>query len=69
MLSTAKRPAIKHRIKGRPALVRSLLGLLVRCHRFGAHRAITDADIRWCAAVLDALTAAADVAQGREDRA
>ena len=51
-----------HRVKGRPALVRRLRGLLLAVHRFGRCRAATDADRRWTAAVLDALAAALAVA-------
>ena len=53
------------RVKGRPVLVRRLRGLLVAVHRFGRCRASTDADVRWTARTLDALTAALAVAESR----
>ena len=51
-----------HRVKGRPALTRRLRGLLIAVHRFSRARATTDADRRWTARMLDALTAALAVA-------
>jgi hypothetical protein len=56
------------RVKGRPALVRSLRGLLIRVHRYGRCRAATSADQAWAAAVIDALFAALAVADPRSDR-
>ena len=50
------------RVKGRPALVRRLRGLLVAVHRFAKHRATSRADLWWSARTVDALTAALDVA-------
>jgi len=50
------------RIKGKPALVRRLRGLLVAVQRFSLHRASTEADRWWSARTLDALTAALSVA-------
>jgi hypothetical protein len=44
------------RVVGRPAIVRSLRGLLLRVHRFGRHRARSRADVMWSARLLDALT-------------
>jgi hypothetical protein len=46
------------RVKGRPALIRSLRALLIRVHRFGRARAVSQPDRRWAAALIDALTAA-----------
>lgn len=54
-----------HRVKGRPALVRRLRGLLLAVHRFGRARATTPDDRAWTAHVLDVLTAALDVADTR----
>lgn len=50
------------RVKGKPALVRSLRGLLIRVHRFGRARATSDADRFWTARLIDALEAALEVA-------
>jgi hypothetical protein len=56
VLTTSERPrATASRIKGKPAMVRSLRGLLLRVHRYGRGRARTPADITWTARVLDAL--------------
>lgn len=52
-----------HRIKGRPALLRRLRGLLVAAHRFGRHRATSLEERTWSARFIDALTAAVDVAE------
>lgn len=57
-----------HRVKGRPALVRSLRSLLLRVHRFGRARATTADDRVWTARVLDQLLAALAVADPREHR-
>ena len=46
------------RVKGRPAIVKSLRALLLRTHRFGRHRARTADDIRWAGALVAALTSA-----------
>ena len=54
-----------HRVKGRPALVRRLRGLLLAVHRYGRARALTADDRHWCACVLDALTAAVETADQR----
>ncbi len=54
-----------HRIRGRPALVRRLRGLLVAVHRFGRARAITPEDRHWTARVLDGLTAVVETADPR----
>jgi hypothetical protein len=51
-----------HRVKGRPALVRSLRALLLRVHRYGRHRARTADERRWAAVVLDHLTTTVQVA-------
>jgi hypothetical protein len=45
-----------HRVKGRPALLRRLRGLLVAAHRFGRARAVTPDDRLWSARLVDALT-------------
>ena len=50
--------AVQHRIKGRPALVRSLRSLLIRVHRFGKGRARTHEDVLWTARTVDVLSAA-----------
>jgi hypothetical protein len=47
---------VRHRVKGRPALERSLRRLLIRVERFGRHRARTPEDMRWCARTIDALS-------------
>ncbi|MCC7034017.1 MAG: hypothetical protein IT179_14435 [Acidobacteria bacterium] len=57
-----------HRIKGRPALVRRLRGLLLAVHRYGRHRASTDRDRQWAAHLIDHLTATLATADPREDR-
>ena len=65
MLTAAERPrCTASRIKGRPALVRSLRGLLLRVHRFGRGRARTPQDMQWAARVLDSLYAALATAEG-----
>jgi len=51
------------RIKGRPALLRRLRGLHMAVLRFGQHRAQTDIDRRWAAAVSTAIGAALTVAR------
>lgn len=50
-------PPLPSRIKGRPALIRSIRSLLVRVARFGRGRAQTRADQLWAARVIDGLTA------------
>jgi hypothetical protein len=50
------------RVKGRPALLRSLRGLLVRAHRYASARATTDTDRLWSARLIDALTLAVQTA-------
>ncbi len=45
-----------HRVKGRPALLRRLRGLLVAAHRFGRHRATSPAERLWAARLVDGLT-------------
>lgn len=45
-----------HRVKGRPALLRRLRGLLVAAHRFGRHRATSPAERLWAAHLVDCLT-------------
>lgn len=54
------------RVVGRPALAKSLAGLLIRVVRFRQHRARTEADQRWAdrvsGAVADALAVARDEA-------
>lgn len=54
------------RIKGRPALVRRLRGLLVAVHRYGKGRARTPEEVRWAAKMLDRLQHALDGAEGFE---
>jgi hypothetical protein len=50
-----ERIEIRHRVKGRPALIRATRGLLLRVHRYGRGRARTPDEIRWTARALDAL--------------
>jgi hypothetical protein len=57
-----------HRVKGRPALVRRLRGLLLAVHRYGRARATTADDHQWTARMLDALTVAVTVADPPEPR-
>jgi hypothetical protein len=54
--------ALPSRIKGRQSLLRRLRGLLLAVARFAEHRARTEADRRWAAAVLDHLAAAVQAA-------
>jgi hypothetical protein len=72
MLTGAEKPrATASRIKGKPAIVRSLRGLLLRVHRYGRGRARTPQDVTWAAHTLDALGDALAVAEGaspHEDR-
>lgn len=56
--------SVPRRVVGRPAIVRSLISLLLRTHRFSAHRATSDADRHWAARTVDALTDALAVARG-----
>ncbi len=44
------------RVRGRPALERSIKLLLIRVHRFGRMRAATAADRQWTAKVIDRLS-------------
>ena len=53
-----ERVEVKHRIKGKAALVRSARGLLLRTHRFARGRARTHTDVCWAARAIDALDAA-----------
>lgn len=50
-----------HRVKGRPALLRRLRGLLVAAHRFGRHRATSPGERLWAARLVDGLTATVGV--------
>ncbi len=54
------------RIKGRVSIERSLRALVLRCHRLGNGRALSDADKRWLARVLDKLTDALDRSHAQE---
>jgi hypothetical protein len=56
-----------HRVKGKPALVRSLRGLIIRAHRYAQHRATTPADQVWAAALIDGLFAVLAAANPRDD--
>jgi hypothetical protein len=49
---------VQTRIKGRPAIVRRLRGLLIAVHRYGRHRARTPGERIWTARLLDRLQAA-----------
>lgn len=60
---------MRTRVKGRPALVKSLGALLVRVTRFGQHRARTPDDRQWAAAVADAVAQALAVARAPEEPA
>lgn len=62
---TVERLEVLHRVKGRPAIIRSTRGLLLRCHRFARARAVTSADLHWCARVIDALDDVLRVMEGR----
>jgi len=52
------------RIPGRQALERRLRGVLIAVHRFARGRAMTAADVQWCARAIDGLTTA--LAPGQE---
>jgi hypothetical protein len=54
------------RVKGKPALVKSMRALLIRTHRFANHRARSASDVLWAAAVIDALTATLQAAERHE---
>lgn len=65
MLTSTERPrGTASRIKGRPAIVRSLRGLLIRTHRFGHCRARSREDVLWAARTIDVLMLALRVATG-----
>lgn len=53
----------KTRVKGKPALTKSLGGLLIRAQRFARCRATTPADCWWAARVIEALEHAYAVAR------
>ena len=53
------------RVKGRPALLKSLVRLQLRVNRFVRLRASSDDDRRWACAIGDALDAACRVAWAR----
>ena len=55
MLTELQGQPLPTRVKGRPALVRRLRGLLVAVHRYARHRAATHADQWWSARTIDAL--------------
>lgn len=55
---------VSRRVVGRPALVRSLRGLLRRAHRFSAQRARTRDDLLWAARFVDGLEAILRDAEG-----
>jgi len=54
------------RIRGRGALLRSLLALLRRVRRYGEHRAATVEEQRWTARLHDDLTAACEEAMASD---
>jgi hypothetical protein len=54
---------IQHRVKGRPALERRLMGLLRAVHRYARCRAATREDTLWAAPMLDGLAATLDAAR------
>ena len=69
MLTTAEKgPAVASRIKGKPAIVKSLRSLLIRTARYGNRRAQRASDFKWTAALLDALTTALQVAETHDGR-
>lgn len=55
--------AIASRVKGRGALTKSLVGLLLRAHRFASQRARTRDDQVWAGRFIDALQEALRVAR------
>jgi hypothetical protein len=56
VLTAAERPrATASRLRGRPAIVKSIRSLLIRVSRFGRGRAITPADVAWACRVADGL--------------
>jgi hypothetical protein len=56
------------RIKGKPAIVKSLRSLLIRTARYGNRRAQRAADFKWSCCLLDALQIALQVAQSHDGR-
>ena len=50
-------PRLVSRVKGRAAIERSIRLLVIRVHRFGRARAVTAADVSWCARAIDGLQA------------
>lgn len=52
------------RVKGRQAIVASLVRLVIRCHRFGTMRAATRQDLLWAERVGDQLQETLQVARG-----
>jgi hypothetical protein len=56
-----ERLEVLHRVKGRPALIRSARGLLLRVHRYGRGRARTHTEVVWSARAIDALDGALSV--------
>ena len=68
MLTTAEKGTpIASRVKGKPALVKSLRSLLIRVHRYGRCRARRAEDLQWTAELLDALYAALSKAERPRD--
>lgn len=53
---------ILHRVKGRPAIERSLRATLIRVHRFALARATTPADRMWAARTIAGLETVLEIA-------
>jgi hypothetical protein len=62
LTGSERRPGVASRVKGRPAILKSLRLLLIRVHRFGTLRARSEQDKAWAARTLDALEGTLKVA-------
>lgn len=62
MRDTALPGLVRHRVKGRPALVRRLMAVHLAVLRFGRHRARSHEDRVWAQRTSDALAAVVEVA-------
>jgi hypothetical protein len=56
------------RIRGRAALERRMRALLIAVHRFARGRATAPAELRWCARVIDSLSAVLALEHSGEGR-
>lgn len=67
-LGTAPEPQMRSglRVKGRPAIIRSLRSLQIRVARFARYRVTTADDARWAARVGDAIAATVKAATDAE---